>query len=104
MADEAAPPRKARKTTRETPMRQRGVNDASARSRMQSDSDVQSATKVMGLFSGFSFSRRSQPKTALKTSDPSVPSSGSRRSCTRWRAPVSHQPPPQNIPSPAPAG
>ena len=51
MADEAAPPREARKTTRETPMRQRGVNDASARSRMQSDSDVRSATKVMGLFS-----------------------------------------------------
>ena len=51
MADGAAPPRKIRKTTRKTPTRQRGTSDVSAKSRMQADSDMRSASKALAVFS-----------------------------------------------------
>ena len=49
--DGAAPPRKVRKTTRSTPIRQRGDSDSSARSRMQADSDLRSTSRALTVFS-----------------------------------------------------
>ena len=50
-ADGILPPRKVRKTTRATPIRQRGTSDASVKSRMQADSDMRSASKALIVFS-----------------------------------------------------
>ena len=95
--DGAAPPRKVRKTTRSTPMRQRGVSDSSARSRLQADSDLRSTSRALTVFSRSSFSRSSQLKTAFKISVPSVRSSALPHNCTRSRVPVSPPLPPERL-------